>query len=439
MNRGWVLLLILSTSLSAGDLPTSVDNSQSDYFPPVVRQTYESCAQQVGIYAMTTFALNRARGTSAQRLENQLAPRFSWNFLNHGKNRGAELVEGWQLAQAMGSPSLADASLGHTEWLHGYPVYLKAMQNRVRSFDFFQLTSVADLQRAKTHLHKASQPRQRGGLLAIEGRLPGATMVTIPKGQHEAGKTLVVNWGRRHGPGHLMTYVGYDDAVGHDVNGDGSLSNDQDITGDGKITLADWERGAFLAVNSFGTEWGDQGKCYVLYRESAVTTFRRGQWAASVDAWPNYHPQLTLKLTFATSNRSGIHISVMAEGAAKPHTPLIFAHGKAALTRPKKIPESPEKYSGYLLGQARLGTQPARLIDGESAPIEMGFDLTGRVPIQTKTYQLLLERAVPSAQALVVKASICRYLPTGQMLDELSFIDLPTIVGSRPITVQTAK
>ena len=68
-KSSWGVLLawILASSLvMAADLPSRVDNSQSDYFPPVVRQRYESCAQQVGIYAMMSFALNQARSTSAQ-------------------------------------------------------------------------------------------------------------------------------------------------------------------------------------------------------------------------------------------------------------------------------------------------------------------------------------------------------------------------------------
>ena len=438
MNNVWLLCQWLVASVSASELPLRVDNSQSDFFPPVVRQTFESCAQQVGLYAMTSFALNRARSTSAQRPDNQLAPRFAWNFLNQGKNRGSELVEGWQLMQAMGCPSIADATLAQNEWLNGYPKYLKAMQHRVRSFEFFEIDSKEGVRQAKGLLHAASQSkRAQGGLLAIEGRLEGATMITIPKESHEAGKNLVLGWGQDQGPGHLMTYVGYDDAVGHDVNGDGRLSNDLDITGDGKVTLADWERGAFLAVNSFGTEWGDQGKCYVMVREFAVTNFRRGRWAATVRVWPQYHPQLTLKIAFKTSNRSGVHLSVGAKSGSELHTPLIFSHGMAAFALPETLPESPEKYSGYLLGKSRLGNLPARVKDGQSAAIEMGFDLSGQVPLQEYGYQLRLKTTTAEVDAAVLSASICHYLPNGRLIEERAFLDLPASIGPKPLTLFT--
>ena len=54
-----------------------------------------------------------------------------------------------------------------------------------------------------------------------------------------------------------MVYAGFDQSIGRDCNGDGRITSDIDITGDGLVTLADREQGAFLAVNPWGRSWGD--------------------------------------------------------------------------------------------------------------------------------------------------------------------------------------
>ncbi len=439
-----VCLLVGLSSTAASELPERLDLSVSPYFPPVIRQTQQTCAQEVGISTMMTYEWNRLRGTPALPVENRFAGRFLWNFLNRGENRGAELAEGWELAREIGVPtqSVYEKFVNEDEdaerpgsWPHGYALYHDAMQHRLRGYRFFTLSTVEDLERAKRWLWERGEERQKpGGLLAIEGRLRGFHQVKIPEGQVEAGKSLVLRWGRQ-GAGHVMTYAGYDDRVGHDINGDGRVSNDCDLNGDGRITLADWERGAFIAVNSYGTEWGDSGKTYVLYRESAVTPFRRGRWAAviALSSAFRFQPRLTAKLTLQTNCQTAVRLRFRAD-EGPDFVPLLFDGWRpSSPSRNGEVAvESPEQYSRFHTGERRLSLGPARQDGaGRPLPVEIGIDLTGRLPLDAERYVLEfhldsdLAEVETSAEGVILEASLRRYGEDGALEGETAFAGLP--------------
>ncbi len=406
--------------LGAAELPERVDNSRSPAFPPIVRQTHESCAQEVGLSTMMTYAWNRHHGSNAADPNNQFAGRFVWNFLNRGENRGAELTEGWHLARVIGVPKVTEyntpRSLG--EWPSDYSLYYGAMKHRIRTYRSLPLSNEAQLSAIKEHL-------RQGEIFGIEGRLHGFKQVTIPKGQHEAGKQLVLNWGRK-GKGHVMTYVGYDDRVSHDINGDGRLTNDRDLDEDGEITLADWERGAFIAVNSYGVDWGNAGRTYVLYRESAVTPFQRGHWASMMEILPNHQPLLTLRLKLLTTCLSAVRLRIEID-QKKAYTPILF--DLAPANNAPTLPNDPDQYNRFLTGKHRLSAGPASQDErGHVLPVELGLDLTGQLPLHAASYRLVfhLDQAThPNAAGTILEASLLRYGSNGTLLSETAFADLP--------------
>ena len=93
----------------AVQLPTSVDNSKTKYFPPILSQRGGSCAQASAIGYMLTYELNRLldRDASASA-ENRMDYLFSWNMLNGGEDQGGFAEEGLYLAQRYGMMSEAD-------------------------------------------------------------------------------------------------------------------------------------------------------------------------------------------------------------------------------------------------------------------------------------------------------------------------------------------
>ena len=184
---------------------------------------------------------------------------------------------------------------------------------------------------------------------------------TIPEGEHLAGDDLWIRWGPS-GYGHGITCVGYDDQVGFDVNGDGKITNDIDRDGDGKVTLADWERGAFIVVNSWGANWSKDGKIYLLYSAMVDPTWERGNFLGRIEVF-RYLPQRTLKLKLACNNRSALRMTIgiaRDKDATKPEHEIT----------PQVLNGWPLFSDGNNVGDAPLAGP------GNDTPLELGIDLT---------------------------------------------------------------
>lgn len=432
-------------------LPTRVDNSVRKYFPPIIKQHWNTCSQQSALHYIFAYEMNYQRNAYGLKTANQYPATWSWNFVNNGVDQGSELIEGWHVAREMGVPSVDDygqsGSKGTSGWMSGYDLYHRAMKNRVSNWEFFRIDDEVGLDRAKTWLYNHGNPELSvGGLLAIDFPPTGHVLDRIPAGDYESGKTIVKQWGE--GGGHLMTYVGYDDQVGYDFNGDGSITNDQDITGDGEVTIADWERGAFIMVNSWGEHWADRGMAYVPYRSHfAQEDWHRGEWLAQVRVRAKYEPMTTLRITMACDDRSRLRLALQlvgADGAAvESWSPLLFSTDP--ILDAEGI-EGPEGYSSFLSEGRSVAACPLRGHSDER-PIEMGFDLsafaTAFLDHEGGTLELVAfmeeqpadsqeedtaldksgsgESSEPVARLSVSDAAVLRYNSTGTLLGSVSF------------------
>ena len=358
-------------------LPRRVDNSDRPAFPPVLAQRFGDCAQQNGISYILTYELNVARRRAGHRPENRFDGHFAYQFVNRGRDTGSEIVDGWSIGREMGFPSDRDWEIPEAyAWPSGHRIYERALANRVEDVHFFRVVDTNQLQQARRWLFNRGDPRRaEGGLLAYDQRFAGRRLGKVPAGRYEAGKTVILDFDAIRA-GHFMTAVGYDDEVGIDFDGDGRVTNDKDITGDGKVTLADWERGAFIIVNSHGPKFGDRGKAYIPYRIQATTDWDRGRWLAGVTVKARHEPKLVLRLKFATSDRSQLRVRLRAEstnGASAVWEPLLFSERRA----PVGEPESPEAFGALCKGHRHcLGALPPRGKENDE-PIEMSFEVTG--------------------------------------------------------------
>jgi hypothetical protein len=416
-------------------LPERVDNSNRKYSPPILQQVNNTCSQQAGIHSILTYELNYARNRDGSQPANQLSGYAAWRLLNAGRDVGSEVTDGWLLARFMGIPSVAQVKGIPDDdtrtWLSGYESYYQAMHNRLKSFTFTRLTTADELVAAKRWLYHHDDPELSvGGLLACDAQPDGTDMVQIPEGEYEAGKSLVLSWGSR-GSGHLMTYVGYDDRVGYDVNGDGRITTKVDITGDGKVTLADWERGAFILTNSWGTRWGDRGQAYVLYRHCALTEFDRGQWVGRVEVDADASPSLTLRVKLDLDDRSTfwLRVGVRAPGSSS----LVASVEPELFSRRARVanqPESPEKYSSFGRADRALGSLP---YEGE-----MGFDLSAlREHLAEKGAQIVFACGRHDGSrggGRVLQASLLRY-DDRRLTGTQTLIAAPRPWGAKPLEV----
>jgi hypothetical protein len=253
-------------------------------------------------------------------------------------------------------------------WPNGYEIWREAMEYRVAGYRYTPANTVSQINEARGWLFDRNQSltgrKFIGGLLALDGRMGEREKVTkkIAEGEHQAGEELWTRWGPS-GFGHGITCVGYDDKVGYDVNGDGKITNDIDTNNDGKNTLADWERGAFIVVNSWGKDWANKGKIYLLYSAMVDPTWERGNYLGRIEV-ARHIPQHTLKLKLSHNKRSDLRVSI---GIAKD---------KNATQPEHEI--SPQPLNGWpLFGNRKNNVGEVPLAGpGDDTPLEIGIDLT---------------------------------------------------------------
>lgn len=360
-------------SVDPGRLPARVDNSQRPEFPPIYRQRYGTCGQFTAAATMFTYEMNVLNGTAADSDATRFPATFSWNMMNRAQKSGSEAYHGWEVAKRLGLPTIKTyGSVERTEvgaWPNGYDIWRDAMNYRVAGYRYTPAQTVEQLNEARGWLYDRNQPgsgaQSVGGLLALDGRMGSKEnrhlyTVKVAQGEYEAGEDLWKTWGPS-GYGHGITCAGYDDNVGYDLNGDGKITNDVDINGDGQVTLADWERGAYIVVNSWGTKWSDDGKIYLLYSAMVDPTWKRGQFFGRIEV-ARHVPRMTLKLTLACDDRSSLRTTIGLSGRADAAEPDVTI--------------SPEVLNGWpIFGNSGPGKVPMAG-PGDETPLEMGVDLT---------------------------------------------------------------
>jgi len=320
------------------NLPLRVDNSQFDYFPPIIGQLGWSCNQASSIGYLLTYELNRKRELDGELPENQYSPSYPWNFLSsESATSGVSYFDTWEIVKANGCPNIIDFPYTddrHT-WMNGFDKYLRAMKNKVVKNYSISVSTAEGLRILKTYLFNHNDSFRFGGLANVQIASSGWMIRALPSDSYDAGAPVITSFGRY--VGHALTVVGFNDQVQYDFNGDGLYTNNLDINNDGEITMADWEKGALLIVNTYGKDWGDRGKAYIPYRLLTRYGYEGGIWNRSVhvvDVLHNYEPALVLNLELAHSNRSMLRITLGcsndpdAEYPEYIHTfPMLNYHG----------------------------------------------------------------------------------------------------------------
>ncbi len=165
----------MSDAAMAVMIPPSCDNSDLpvNFFPPVIAQQYNSCAQAAGVEYTFTYETNRFRGFAATSSDDNLYHQmFTYNFLNWGLNVGTYTFDGWNIIRDNGIPSKSHylTNPDTNDWHTGYDDYYQGTTNRIVSHAYINVSSIAKLEELKTWVYNhddPSNPTEKGGGLGV--------------------------------------------------------------------------------------------------------------------------------------------------------------------------------------------------------------------------------------------------------------------------------
>lgn len=298
-------------------LPSYVDNTLNKYFPPIVNQIGGSCSQAAGIGYIYNYELNYLLDRDAKKLENNCSYMQMWNYLNEGTGRGSFTPDGWDLIKDNGVAVSSDFKPSHsspgnkTVWPNGYDTYYRGMHYRVASYAKFSPYPngqsgeyVNVIPAMKQYLYDHNTGASVGGIIHFTAYADPLDCKKNYSGPSNTGYQSMISFFPKTG-GHAMTIAGYDDAVQFDIDKNGSIEDD--------------EKGAFIAMNSWGADWGDKGRYYIPYKLLKLKTGSEGgTGTGSKNCYivvPKIaEPSMTFKLTMSHNSRNDIALRI---GVAK--------------------------------------------------------------------------------------------------------------------------
>ncbi len=313
------------------ELPSRVDNSQNKFFRPVFNQVGGSCSQAAGIGYAYTYELNRIRDLSSDTPQTQYPTHFTYNFLNNGSGAvGSWWRDGWDIVESVGVMNVEEyggnfATGGNSRWISGIEEWKSGHANRIRDYEAIEIGTPEGLEVLKHWFHNGLDGSDNGGIAVFAAGATGYKLEKIPEGSPGAGKGIITKWGPD--VNHAMTFVGYDDSIRFDINGDGKFTNDIDINGDGIVDMRDWEIGALIVANSWGTSWGDGGLTYMMYSLLAEPYWEGGiffHFADIVRPVEHTEPRFTAEVKMLHEQRNVYKILVGGSPDVNSESPHIF-------------------------------------------------------------------------------------------------------------------
>ncbi|MBN1129747.1 MAG: hypothetical protein JXA71_12210 [Chitinispirillaceae bacterium] len=414
----------ISIERSSDPLPSSVDNSANKYFRPIFSQQGYSCGNANGVAYTFTYEINAARNLPANTAANQYPYCYTYHFLNDGSSMNGTshmYIDAWTIIRENGIANSVDFggfTNGYpTRWMTGYDLYYKAMHNRVDRIDSIDMFEANALARVKQWLVDHGNGSPVGGVCNFGIRSQGKQLMPIPSGP-ETGKSIM----RRYGTSgdHAQTVVGYNDSIRYDFNGDGRFTNTIDLTGDNRVTMADWEIGALKMADSHGTSSGDDGFYYCPYRllvmDETEGGIKNGNQVSFITVRKDYEPRMALKASITHSQRNGLALSVG------------IASGSTAT--------SPAKTRSFSRQFTYAGGALPMCGSGGTSTIEIGLDVTDLLDsfpdVSAATFFLIVDAR--SASGTVNSLSLMDY--TGAVVRETRSSQTSVAISSGKTTVR---
>ncbi len=310
----------------AEELPYKLNNAELPFFRNIFDQEGASCGQAASVGYAFTYEINRVRGLNGLLPDNQYPTHFAWNFMNGGTGfRGVSYFHSYELLQKCGTPTLEAygglAAGGDRRWMSGFNNYYNAMNNRIKEVYSIDVSNPDGLLTLKYWLHDHLDSSEYGGVANFYAASPFGERI-LAEGTPEGGKYVMTQWGPI--ATHAMTIVGYNDSIRFDLNFDGKFTNNIDINGDSIVDMKDWEYGALLFANSYGTSWDNEGYCYMMYRTLACDYGNGGIWNGTVNVmnvYEDYSPTLTMRVRLKYNSRENIKLLVGVNSDVQKNIP----------------------------------------------------------------------------------------------------------------------
>lgn len=296
-------------TVTASELPSSVDNSINMYFPPIFNQIGNSCAQASGTGYMFTYEMNALLDRDASLAENRFSYLFCWNFINGGKDEGGFSTYGLDLGKTTGIMTEADfpqqTTVSSYRWATGFDKYLNALKYRPTGYVRLEITDEASLVPVKQYLYNKGTEGGKGGVLCFSGYSSGWRFDEYYSGPSETGYECLLTSLPNDGA-HGMTIVGYDDTV-------------EFTDTDGEV-----HKGAFIAVNSWGTFSHDNGRYYLPYYFFLTEHdhLALGNDLLGVTVEYREHPDIVFRVALDYTSRDDISIRLGVSGKGSDTSPM---------------------------------------------------------------------------------------------------------------------
>ncbi|ALO15947.1 hypothetical protein L21SP5_02315 [Salinivirga cyanobacteriivorans] len=320
-------------------LPDFVDNSELPYFRSIFQGLPMACAHSAEIGYTFTYEVNRMRDMAFDENDSTslFSISFTYNMNANGGHNPTFPLSGFETAEVMGCADVATFGSFQEDprrWMTGYDKYEQALANKVESINTINVATPQGLNNLKHWINDHGKGDSTGGLAVFVTYMNNYdSLVELPPESFDAGKTLIKDMiyqtdsaGNPEGHGHEMTFVGYNDLIKYDFNGDGVFTNDIDINNDDTVDMREWEIGALKLAGSSGVNWlqrpnstlaSDSGFLYLPYRllakpdinhpnSSFVTSHPYpidNQKVYVIDVITDYDPKLLLEAEFEHNNR----------------------------------------------------------------------------------------------------------------------------------------
>lgn len=315
-------------------LPAAVDNSTSQYFPPIRSQgSLGSCVCFATTYYQATYMNALANGLNVRDTlnTNKFSPKWTYNLINGGANAGSSYSSAYSVLRDNGVPSWNSMpyNSNYRQWSKDPAVWTEAIKNRTQAMGTLNYLDT------DAGMNNLKQMITNGYILVFSTYFSSWQFKTV---QNNPSSTLDdIYLGKKVGyylngasGGHAMTIVGYNDDIWTDINGNGVIDSG--------------EKGAFRIANSWGATWGDKGFVWLAYDAMYATsrvvggptlnrsTGIRGYCAYWITMRNNYQPTLLAKFTVNTATRNQLN-AYLGYSETTSNTPLKTLSNTALLNK----------------------------------------------------------------------------------------------------------